>query len=132
LRGPTDTAAYYRWRVPERSRGDRYHSARDDRYSDSAAVDVDDRAVDELRFVGGEVDRCMRDRVGCAERAVRCPAIIAAAGSFSIVARTTPDRYVLGAITIPVSATGWGMRQSAAAGPRSSGLSGCRCAAGSG
>jgi hypothetical protein len=36
---------------------DGYRSARGDRYSDPTAVDVDDRAVDELRFVGGEIHR---------------------------------------------------------------------------
>src|SRR3954453_7182483 len=48
-----------------------FMSARDDRYSDPAAIDVDDGAVDELRFVGGEVYRCVCDRVRRAERPVR-------------------------------------------------------------
>jgi hypothetical protein len=36
-----------------------------------AAVDVDDCAVDELGFVGGEVYRCVCDRVRRAERRVQ-------------------------------------------------------------
>jgi hypothetical protein len=38
-------------------------SGGDDGDAYAAAVDVDDRAVDELRFVGGEVYRCVCDRV---------------------------------------------------------------------
>src|ERR1700692_2328120 len=58
--------------LPTRRRfADRGLCGGDDGDAHAAAVDVDDGAVDELRFVGGEVYRCVCDRVRGAERPVR-------------------------------------------------------------